>query len=166
MKNWDIRAFRMLVNIPFLERQVLLAIQWVKTAMRGHLHPIKQVQPLRSHVRSYSPYRSHLAPHLSFSNIIAEHPVQSSLSFSPCLVDDLTQSTAYTEYRIHPVQHTPSTAYTQYSIHPVQHTPSTACTVCSIHRVQHTLSTVSTPHCLSSLHFPNYEFTLECSFSF
>jgi hypothetical protein len=52
-------------------------------------------------------------PHLSFSTIIAEHKVKSSLSISPCNDHELTLSTAYTEYSIYRVQHTPSTAYTQ-----------------------------------------------------
>jgi len=52
-------------------------------------------------------------PHLSFSTIIEEHKVKSSLSISPCHDHELTLSTAYTEYSIHRVQHTPSTAYTQ-----------------------------------------------------
>jgi len=42
------------------------------------------------------------------SNIITEHKVKSSLSISPCHDHELTQSTAYTEYSIHLVQHTPS----------------------------------------------------------
>jgi hypothetical protein len=49
----------------------------------------------------------------------------------------VTQSTEYTEYSIHWVQHTPSTAYIEYSIHRVQHTLSTAYMEYSIHRVQH-----------------------------
>jgi len=35
------------------------------------------------------------------STIIAEHKVKSSLSISPCHVQELTPSTAYTEYSIH-----------------------------------------------------------------
>jgi len=68
------------------------------------------------------------------SIIITEHKVKSSLSISPCHDHELTLSTAYTEYSIHQVQHTPSPAYTK-----VQHTPKY-----SIHRstayteVQHT----------------------------
>jgi len=46
-------------------------------------------------------------PHLSFSTIIAEHKVKSSLSISPCNDHELTLSTAYTEYSIYRVQHTP-----------------------------------------------------------
>jgi len=52
-------------------------------------------------------------PYLSFSTIITEHKVNSSLSISPCYDHELTLSTAYTEYSMHRVQHTPSTAYTQ-----------------------------------------------------
>jgi len=46
-------------------------------------------------------------PHLSFSIIIAEHKVKSSLSIYPCYDHELTLSTAYTEYSVHRVQHTP-----------------------------------------------------------
>jgi hypothetical protein len=46
-------------------------------------------------------------PHLSFSTIIAEYKVMSSLSISPCHDHELTLSTAYTEYSIRRVQHTP-----------------------------------------------------------
>jgi len=76
-------------------------------------------------------------PHLSFSTIIPEHKVKSSLSISPYHNHELTRSTAYTESSIHRVQHTPSTPYTEYSIHRVQHTPSTAYTEYSIYWVQH-----------------------------
>jgi hypothetical protein len=47
------------------------------------------------------------------STIIAEHKVKSSLSISSCHEHELTQSTAYIEYNIHRVQHTPSTVCTQ-----------------------------------------------------
>jgi len=43
------------------------------------------------------------------SNIITEHKVKLSFSISPCHDHELTPSTAYTEYSIHRVQHTPST---------------------------------------------------------
>ena len=88
-------------------------------------------------------------PYLSFSTIIAEHKVKSSLSISPCHDHELTLSTAYTEDSIHRVQHTPSTVYTEYSIHRVQHTPSTAYTEYSIHRVQHTPKIVCHPFILT-----------------
>jgi hypothetical protein len=51
------------------------------------------------------------------STIIAEYNVQSSLYISRWHDRDLTQSTAYIEYNIHRVQHTPSTLST------VQHPP-------------------------------------------
>jgi hypothetical protein len=41
------------------------------------------------------------------STIITEHKVKSSLSISPCHDHELAQSTASTEYSIHPVQHPP-----------------------------------------------------------
>jgi len=47
------------------------------------------------------------------STIIAEHKVKSSVCISPCHDHEFTPSTAYTEYSIHGVQHTPSTASTQ-----------------------------------------------------
>jgi len=52
-------------------------------------------------------------PHLSFSTIIAEQKVKSSLSISRYHHYELTMSAAYTEYSIHRAQHIPSTAYTQ-----------------------------------------------------
>jgi len=89
------------------------------------------------------------------STITWEHNVQSSLSISPGHEQEITPSTAYTEYSIHRVQHTPSTAYTEYSIYRVQHTPSTAYTKYSIHRVQHTLSTAYTEYYIHrALHHP------------
>jgi hypothetical protein len=47
------------------------------------------------------------------STTISERKVKSSLSISPCHDHELTPSTAYIEYNIHRVQHTPSTASTQ-----------------------------------------------------
>jgi len=82
------------------------------------------------------------------STIIAEHKVKLSLSISLCHDHELTMSTAYTEYSIHSVQHTPCTAYTVYSIHRVQHTPCTAYTKHSIHQVQHTPKIVCLPFIL------------------
>ena len=52
------------------------------------------------------------------SSIIPEHKVELFLSISPWHDHELTLSTAYTEYSIHRVQHTP-----RRSIHRVQHTP-------------------------------------------
>jgi len=54
------------------------------------------------------------------STIITEHKVKSSLSICPCHDHELTLSTAYTEYSIHRVLHTPSTASTRdclFSLH-------------------------------------------------
>jgi len=127
MRNWDLREFRMRVNLPSPIWQVQLPIQHVLTPIRGLPNPIRQVEPLISHIRSYPPHHSHLHPISLFlvhnSTIVAEHKVKLSLSISPCHDYELTPSTAYTEYSIHRVQHTPYTAYTKYSIHQVQHTP-------------------------------------------
>ena len=62
------------------------------------------------------------------STITYEHQVKSSLSISPCHDQELTPSTAYTEYSIYQVQHTLCTAYTESSIQHVQHILSTAYT--------------------------------------
>ena len=47
------------------------------------------------------------------STIIAEYRVNSSRSISRCQYHELSPSTAYTEYSIHRVKHTPSTTSTQ-----------------------------------------------------
>jgi len=143
IRNWDIREFCVRVNWPSVQQQVQVPIWGVITPIRGHPNRIRQVLPLISHIRSYSPHRSHLhPPSLSFlSTIIAvEHQVKSSLSIS---------SMSWWEVD------------TEYSIHRVQHTPST-----SIHWVQQTPSTAFTQDCLSSLHSHDYELITECSFKF
>jgi len=85
--------------------------------IRGLPHPIRQVVPLISRICSYPPHRSHLhPPSLSFSFITlpsSQHTKSSHPSISPCHDHELTLSTAYTEYSIHWVQHTPSTASTE-----------------------------------------------------
>ena len=107
MRNWDLREFRVRVNVPFLIQQVRLPIWWVKIPIRGLLNPIKQVIPLTSRIQ----YHAHLYPPSLFlvhnSTIIAELKVKSSLSISPCHDHELTPSTAHTEYSTHRVQHTP-----------------------------------------------------------
>ena len=104
MRNWDLREFRMGVNLPFLIWQVRVPIQWVFTLIQGLLNPIRQVVPLISHIHSYPPYCSHIHPPsiclVHNSTIIAEHIFKSSLSISPCNDHHLTLSTAYTEYSV------------------------------------------------------------------
>jgi len=117
-RNWDLGELRVGVNLPFLTRQVLLPIWRVKTPIRGLLNPIRQVVPLTSHIRSYHPYCTHLCPSSLFLYHHRRTQSYSSLSISPCHDHELTPSTAFTKYTIHPVQLTPSTAYTEYSIHP------------------------------------------------
>jgi len=147
MRNWDLREFRVQVNLPSPIQQVQVPIRSVITPIRGLPNPIRQVVPLISHIRSYPPHCSHLhPPALSLSSTtltsLQNTKFISSLSISPCHDHELTLSTAYTEYSIHRVQHTPSPAYTE-----VQLTPSTQ-------------------DCLSSLHSHDHELTPECSFSF
>jgi len=73
--------------------------------------------PLVSYISFSS--SSHISRFLVHNSTInAEHKVKSSLSISPCHDHELTQSTAYTEYSIHQIQHSPSTASTEYGIHP------------------------------------------------
>jgi len=105
------------LNWPSPTQQVRVPIRRVLTPIRGLLNPIRQVVLLISHSRSYPPYCSHLdPPSRPFSSTTLpssqEHNVKSSLSISPCYHRELILSTAYTEYSIHRVQHTPSTAYT------------------------------------------------------
>jgi len=81
------------------------------------------------------------------SGITSEHKVKSFLPILPCHDQQLTLSTAYTEYGMNQVQHTPSTAYTEYGLYQVQHTPSTAYNKHSIYSVLHTLNTAYTVYC-------------------
>jgi len=146
MRNWDLREFCERLNLPSPIQQVRVPIQQVLTLIRGLLNPNRQVVPLISQVRSYSPYCYHLhPPSLSFLSTtlpsLQEHKVKSSLSVSTCHHHELTLSAAYAKFSIRRVQHTPSAAYNECSIHRVQHTPSAAYTECSIHRAQHTPST-------------------------
>jgi hypothetical protein len=136
VRNWDLREFCVRVKLQCPLLQVCVPIRRVITPICGIPDPNRQVVPLISHIHSYPPHHSHLHPPSFFlllnSTFIAEHQFKSSLSISLCHDHELTLSTAYTEYSIHRVQHTPSTAYTEYSIHRVQHTPTTAYTKYSI----------------------------------
>jgi len=102
MRNWDLSECRMQVNTPFLIQQVLLVIRRIITPVRGLLNPITQVVPgyiISAPIFHIVPI---CIPDVSFSTIIAEHNVQSSLSISPCHDHQLTLCTAYTKYSIHP----------------------------------------------------------------
>jgi len=148
------REFRVQGHGPFEERLVRVPIRRVITPIWGPLYSIWHGVHLLSHICCYPRYHSNLHPPSLFlvhnSTIITEHKLKSSLSISPFQYQVLALSTAYAEYSIHQVQHTPSTAYTEYSIHWVQHTPSTA----------------STQDCLGFLQYLHYELRSECSFSF
>jgi len=110
MRNWDLREFRVRVNLPSPVGQVRVPIRQVITPILCLANPITQVVPLVSQVRSYPPYCSHLhPPSLSFPSTtqpsLQEPKVKSSLSISPCHHDELTPSAAYAECSIHRIQH-------------------------------------------------------------
>jgi len=112
IRNWDLRESHLRVNLPSPIWQVRVQIRRVITPIRGLPKPIRQVVLLISHIHSESstsfPSPSPISLFLVHnSTIIAEHKVKSSLSISPCPDHQLTPSTAYTEYSIHQVQHTP-----------------------------------------------------------
>jgi hypothetical protein len=112
-----LREYCVWVNLPSPKRQVRVLIQWVITPICSLLNPIRQFVPLISHIHLYPPYHSHLYPPSLFlahnSTIIAEHKAKSYLSISPCHDHEVILCTAYTQYSIHRIQHTPNTAYTQ-----------------------------------------------------
>jgi len=93
------------------------------------------------------------------STIIAEHEVQSSLSFSPCHNYKFTPSIAYAKHSIHQVQHTPSTAYTKYRIYKVHPTLSTVCTKYNIHQLKHKPCTAFTEYSIHPILYPIPSFT-------
>jgi len=106
MRNWDLREFRVRVNLPSLILQVRFPIRQVITPIWGLRNPNRQVVPRIPQVHSYPQYRSPFhPPSLSFSSTTLpssqEHQFKSSLSISPCHHHELTLSAAYTEYSIH-----------------------------------------------------------------
>ena len=67
MRNWDLREFRVGVNLTSPLQQVRGLIWCVITLIRVLLNPTRQVVPLLSYSRSYPPPRSLLhLPSLSF----------------------------------------------------------------------------------------------------
>jgi len=86
------------------------------------------------------------------SNITQVHKVKLSLSLSRCHDQELTLSTAYTEYSIHWEQHTPSTAYTQYCIHRVLTHPKIDCLP-----LPASLSSLGRPCCTQFSTFPQLQ---------
>jgi len=83
MRNWDLREFRVPVNLPSLIRQVRVPIRRVITPIQCLPNPIRQVVPLISHIRSYPPHRSHLhPPYLSFSSTSQPSSQNTKLSIS------------------------------------------------------------------------------------
>ena len=95
------------------------------------------VVPLIPEIHSYPPDRSHLhPPSRSFSSTTLpslQHTKLTHPSLSPCHDHELTPSMVYTEYSIPRstaytvYTHTWCTAYPEYSMHRVQHTPKIVC---------------------------------------
>jgi len=109
MRNWELREFRVRVNLQSPIRQVRVAIRRVITPIRGLPNPIWQVVPLISHICSYPPHRSHLHPtSLSFSSPSQPSSQNTKISHPSLSLHGMIMSW-------HRVQHTPSTAYTEYS---------------------------------------------------
>jgi len=107
MRNWDLREFRVRVNLPSPIRQVWVPIRRVITTIRGLPNPIRPVVPLISHIRSYPPHRSHLhPPSLSFSSTSQPSSQNTKLSHPSLSLHGMIMSW-------HRVQHTPSTASTK-----------------------------------------------------
>jgi len=106
MRNLDLWELHWWVNLQFLIWKIQVIIQQQSTSIPGLLTPIRHVIPLISHIHLNRWYHSHR--HLSAlllvhkSTVIAEQKVKSFLSISPCYDHKLTQSTAYSGYRIHP----------------------------------------------------------------
>ena len=139
----ELREFRVRLDSSSLISQLRVPIWPVLTPIWGLPNPIRQLIPMISHIRSSTLFSSSFPVSLFLihnSTIIAEKKVQSSLSISSCHDHELTMSTAYAEYNVHWVQHTP--------------------------RALHTPSTASTQDSLSSLHSHDYELTPECHFIF
>jgi len=107
MTNWNWREFQVRVGWPSPIQYVQVLIWWVITPIQGLPNPIRQVDCLNSHIRSYPTHGSH------------RHPPP--LSFWPTTLTWL-QKTTLSQPSLSPhvmimswgrVQHTPSTATTQ-----------------------------------------------------
>jgi len=111
MRNWDLREFRVRVNLPSPIQQVQVPIRRVITPIRGLPNLIRQVVPLISHICSYPPHRAHLhPPSLSFSSTTQQSSQNTKLSYpSPSLHAMIMSS--------HQVQHTLSTQDCLSSLH-------------------------------------------------
>jgi hypothetical protein len=125
-RNWDLRDFRVQVDLPFPIRQRQFPIRAIFPPIWGSSKAIRQVVPLISHICVNCPYCTHCHPQSLFpiynSTIIAEHKVKSSLSIAPCHYHLRILSIADTEYSIHQVKHTRSS-----SIHCVHHSLNLVC---------------------------------------
>ena len=118
MRIWDLREFCVRVNLASPIQQVPVPIWCVITPIQGLPNLIRQVVPLNSHIRSYSPHRSHLyRPSLSLLSITLPSSQNTKLSHHCLSLNAMIM-------RWHWVQ-----ANTMYSIHRVQHQhiPKIAC---------------------------------------
>jgi len=105
MRIWDLREFRVQINLQSPTQQVRVPIRRVMTPIRGLPNPIRQVVPLISHIRSYPPHRSHLhPPSPSFSSTTLTSLQNTKLSSPTLLLHVMIMSW-------HRVQHTPSTQH-------------------------------------------------------
>ena len=67
MRNWDLRNFRVQVNLTSPIRQVWVPNRCVIPPIHGLPNPMRHDVPLISHIRSYPPHHSQLhPPSLSF----------------------------------------------------------------------------------------------------
>jgi hypothetical protein len=95
------------------------------------------------------------------STITSEYKTKSYLSISPCHNQQLTPSTAWTEYSIPRVQHTPRKPYTEYCIHHKLHHPK----IDGLPAPSQSSHLSADYGVLNSLHSHNYELTNELSLS-
>ena len=83
MGNWDLREFRVEVNLSSLICQERFPIQRLLTLTKGLLNPISRVVLLISLICSYPAHRSHLQPpSLSFSSTTQPSSQSTRLSHS------------------------------------------------------------------------------------
>jgi hypothetical protein len=68
-------------------------------------------------------------------------------------------NTAFGQYRIRPIQHSPSTTFAQYSIRPIQHLSNTSFVQYSIRPIQHSPNTAFAQYSICPIqHLPSTAF--------
>jgi len=112
---WNLRDYRVGVNIPALIWLLHILIQQVLSMIWGLLNPNRHVIPVMCYIPLYSPYHSHFHPASYFlihnSTIIVEHKFKTSISVCQSHDHELTRSTAYTQFTIQWVPHPPKIVY-------------------------------------------------------